>query len=52
MKCDLCREKVESTFLDKFKGTYVGRGKKKSVICTACQKKFSPDEIKTKLGIK
>ena len=38
-KCDLCKNKIESTFLEKIKGTYVGRGKNKKVVCASCQKK-------------
>ena len=49
VKCDLCKEKIEETFLEKFKGTYIGRYKKKKVVCAECQKKHSVDEIKKKL---
>lgn len=34
MKCSQCKNKVETTFLGKIKGTYV-KGK---VICSECQK--------------
>lgn len=39
MKCDICKKKIEMTFLNKIVGTYVGRGKKKRVVCSECQKK-------------
>jgi len=48
-KCDLCKEKIEETFLEKFKGTYIGRYKKKNIVCNNCQKKYSVEEIKGKL---
>ena len=49
MKCDLCKQKVEETFLGKVKGTYLTKGKKKKVICQPCQKKESMDTIKKKV---
>ena len=49
MKCDLCKEKVETLFLEKIKGTYIGKGKKKKVVCQRCQKQYSFEEIKEKL---
>jgi hypothetical protein len=36
MKCDICKDKLEKTFLDKIKGTYI----KKKVVCQSCQKKY------------
>lgn len=35
MKCSKCGKKVETTFLDKIKGTYV----KKKPVCSDCQRK-------------
>ena len=49
MKCELCKEKIETTFLEKLKGTYVKVNKKLYTICNNCQKKFSMNEIKEKL---
>ena len=41
MKCDICNNKVQETFLGKIIGTYVKDGKgKKRVICFECQNKF------------
>ncbi len=51
MKCDLCSSKIEETFLEKIKGTYIGRYKKKKVVCPSCQKKYSLEELKEKLGV-
>jgi len=51
MKCDLCNSKIEETFLEKIKGTYIGRYKKKNVVCNACQKKYSLKEVKEKLEV-
>ncbi len=52
MKCEICKNKVEKTFLGKLLGTYVkdGKGKKHSV-CFECQKKFKDKkDILEKLG--
>ncbi|MFH1637224.1 MAG: hypothetical protein ABIB71_02250 [Candidatus Woesearchaeota archaeon] len=40
-KCELCKEKIEDTFLQKFKGTTV-KGK---YVCSSCQKKHQ-DKLK------
>lgn len=50
MKCELCKDKIETTFLEKIHGTYVKVNHKKFVICNNCQKKYSIQEIKTKLS--
>jgi hypothetical protein len=39
VKCSLCKEKIEQTFLGKVKGTYV-KGKP---VCSECQKKIKED---------
>mgnify|MGYP001569952587 CR=1 FL=1 len=49
MKCEICREKIETTFLDKPLGSYIG--KKKHLICKNCQKSNSLEDIKKKLNI-
>jgi hypothetical protein len=36
MKCSICNEKIEETFLGKIIGTYV----KKKPVCDKCQKKY------------
>ena len=35
VKCAICKEKIEETFLGKIKGSYV----KKKPVCNECQKK-------------
>lgn len=47
MKCEACKSKIETTFLNKVMGTYVKDEKgKKHAICFECQKKFrSKEEI-------
>ncbi|MDD5331835.1 MAG: hypothetical protein PHE43_03365 [Candidatus Nanoarchaeia archaeon] len=45
MKCAVCNEKIEQTFLEKIKGTFV----KKKPVCNACQKKYSKEEILKKI---
>ena len=49
MKCDVCKEKIETTFLEKIVGTYVRVNSKKKLVCNNCQKKYSIDEIREKL---
>lgn len=45
MKCEICKEKIEKTFLEKINGTFLGRGKKKKAVCSSCQKKHK-DKLK------
>jgi hypothetical protein len=46
MKCELCKAKIEETFLKKPLGTWVKDAKgKKHLVCSACQKKH-PDKEK------
>jgi len=40
VKCSKCEKTIENTFLEKIKGTYIGKGKKKKVMCFECQKKL------------
>ncbi|MEM4336974.1 MAG: hypothetical protein QXG86_03140 [Candidatus Woesearchaeota archaeon] len=41
MKCEICKLKIEETFLGKIKGTYLKDKKgKKHVVCGICQKKY------------
>lgn len=51
MKCELCKNGIEQTFLNKILGTIVKDEKgKQHVICFECQKKFhSKDEILAQL---
>jgi hypothetical protein len=50
MKCDVCGKKIELTFLNKRIGTTMRDAKKKKRdICNECQKKYSKEELITKL---
>ena len=49
MKCDICGNRIEKTFLDKIMGSYFGKGKKRKVVCSECQRKFSKEELLEKL---
>ncbi len=51
VKCSVCKNKIELTFLNKLVGTYVrdSNGKRKPV-CRSCQKTYSLAEIKEKLS--
>ena len=40
MKCAICSNKIEKTFLGKIEGTYVG----KKPVCSDCQKKHTTKE--------
>tara|TARA_Y100000310_G_scaffold337122_1_gene423371 strand:- start:9886 stop:10041 length:156 start_codon:yes stop_codon:yes gene_type:complete len=51
MKCDICKDKVEETFLGKPLGTYIGSGKKKKIVCQNCQKTMTIEEIKKRVRI-
>ncbi len=45
MKCEICKKKIEETFLNKILGTYVKDEKgKKHLVCFECQKKFTTKE--------
>ncbi len=41
LKCEVCKAKIENTFLGKIKGTYV----KKKTVCSACQQKYGKDVV-------
>jgi len=45
MKCEICKKKIEETFLKKILGPYVKDEKgKKHAVCFECQKKFPTKE--------
>jgi len=52
-KCELCKEEIKTTFLDKLDGTMVKTGEgetsKKHFICPSCQKEHK-NSIKEKLA--
>ena len=51
MKCEICKNKIEETFLNKVIGSYVKDEKgKKHPVCSDCQKKYkTKKEILAKL---
>lgn len=50
VKCAICNEKVQTTFLNKLVGTYQRNSKgKREAICKSCQQELSKEEIKEKL---
>ena len=50
MKCDICNNKIEETFLEKIKGIYVKVNHKIKYVCDSCQKKYPINELKEKLS--
>ncbi|MGE0792971.1 MAG: hypothetical protein AB7V77_02180 [Candidatus Woesearchaeota archaeon] len=49
-KCDLCGQKIPTTFLNKLIGTVIkDKNSKKRTICADCQRKHSSEEIKNLL---
>lgn len=49
MKCASCKQKIDTTFLDKLVGTYVKDEKgKKYAVCFECQRAFSKKELLTR----
>jgi len=52
-KCDLCNEEIQTTFLDKLKGTTIKTGEgetsKTHYICSSCQKEHK-ENLKEKLS--
>ena len=49
MKCEICSAKIESTFLEKIKGTYIKKKGKLKAICHACKQKYTQKEINDKI---
>jgi len=52
-KCELCKEKLGTTFLDKIVGTQIkvgtGEASKKVFVCPACQKEHK-NNLKEKIS--
>ena len=45
MKCELCKQKVQETFLEKPIGTHIkDKNGKKHIICGECQRKYKTKE--------
>jgi hypothetical protein len=50
MKCEICKKKVEETFLNKPLGTYMKDKKgKRHLVCQNCQRTHSKKELAEKL---
>ena len=51
MKCEICKKKIEKTFLSKFNGAYIRDKKGKlHVVCSECQRRFrSREELLSQL---
>ncbi|MEM4397031.1 MAG: hypothetical protein QW757_00220 [Candidatus Woesearchaeota archaeon] len=49
VKCNICNKKIEVTFLNKILGTYIKKNSKLHPICNQCQKKYSKEEILSRL---
>ncbi len=50
MKCAICGEKIETTYLGKILGTYVRVKGKLYPVCRNCQKELGMEEIKKRLS--
>lgn len=49
-KCSICNEKVEHTFLQKPKGTWIrDTDGKRRLVCSACQRQHAATGLKEKL---
>jgi len=50
MKCEVCKGKIEETFLNKPIGTYIKDFKgKRHLVCSKCQKSYKKEELLTKI---
>ena len=53
MKCEICKKKIEITFMNKILGTYIKDDSgKKHTICFECQKNLNNDKSKILESIK
>jgi len=50
VKCDICHETIETTFLNKIKGTIMKIGKKQKYVCSDCQRKYKKEDIVKQLS--
>ena len=47
MKCEICKNKVNETFLNKPVGTFIKDKKgKKHIVCFECQKRYDNNKLK------
>ncbi len=50
MKCEICKNKIEETFLKKLLGTHIKDSMgKRHAVCQECQKRYSKEEMLKKL---
>ena len=49
VKWDICKEIIETQFLNKIKGTYIKMNKKQKAVCNVCQAKYNKEEVLNKL---
>lgn len=48
-KCASCNGPVDIVFLDKISGTYLRVKGKKRAVCSACQKNYAVETLRTRL---
>ena len=46
-KCDICKQKIQTTFLNKLVGTIIKKEGKPKTICNECQKEHSGKDLAT-----
>ena len=49
MKCDSCKQEIQTTFLDKIVGTYIKKDGKQKAVCDECQRAFDTEELLERL---
>jgi hypothetical protein len=47
VKCDICKEKIAKTFLNKLLGTTINSEGKTKYVCSDCQKEHKDTDLKT-----
>ncbi len=47
VKCDICKEKIATTFLGKLVGTVVKKEGKPKQVCSNCQKEHAGKDLST-----
>lgn len=45
-KCDICNQKIQTTFLGKLLGTTVNKGGKLKHVCSNCQQEHQGKDLK------
>jgi len=53
-RCELCNERISTTFLEKLNGTMIktndNEKSKKHYVCSSCQKKEHKEDLKEKIS--